>query len=81
MVNVIGGVAFDSYYTHYDAEGNPAFNSASVNGAIRERFAYLRNMQGDIIGLVNESGAVVVRYYYDAWGGKAAPDGSVRQRL
>jgi YD repeat-containing protein len=25
-------------------------------------------MQGDIIGLVNESGAVVVRYYYDAWG-------------
>ena len=43
-------------------------SSASVNGAIRERFAYLRNMQGDIIGLVNESGAVVVRYYYDAWG-------------
>ena len=68
MVNVIGGVAFDSYYIHYDAEGNPAFISASVNGAIRERFAYLRNMQGDIIGLVNESGAVVVRYYYDAWG-------------
>jgi RHS repeat-associated protein len=68
MVNVIGGVAFDSYYIHYDAEGNPAFISVSVNGAIRERFAYLRNMQGDIIRLVNESGAVVVRYYYDAWG-------------
>ena len=68
MVNVIGGVAFDSYYIHYDAEGNPAFISASVNGDIREKFAYLRNMQGDIIGLVNESGAVVVRYYYDAWG-------------
>jgi hypothetical protein len=66
MVNVIGGVAFDSYYIHYDAEGNPAFISASVNGAIRERFAYLRNMQGDIIGLVNKSGAFVVRYYYDA---------------
>ena len=49
-------------------EGNPAFISASVNGDIREKFAYLRNMQGDIIGLVNESGAVVVRYYYDAWG-------------
>ena len=42
MVNVIGGVAFDSYYIHYDAEGNPAFISVSVNGAIRERFAYLR---------------------------------------
>jgi RHS repeat-associated protein len=68
MVNVIDGVAFDSYYIHYDAEGNPAFIYASVNGDIREKFAYLRNMQGDIIGLVNESGAVVVRYYYDAWG-------------
>ena len=68
MVNVINGANSDSYYIHYDAEGNPAFISASVNGAIRERFAYLRNMQGDIIGLVNESGAVVVRYYYDAWG-------------
>ena len=68
MVNVINGANSESYYIHYDAEGNPAFISASANGAIRERFAYLRNMQGDIIGLMNESSAVVVRYYYDAWG-------------
>jgi hypothetical protein len=34
MVNVIDGVAFDSYYIHYDAEGIPAFISHSVNGDI-----------------------------------------------
>jgi hypothetical protein len=34
MVNVIDGVAFDSYYIHYNAVGIPAFISHSVNGDI-----------------------------------------------
>ena len=32
------------------------------------RYYYARNAQGDIIGLVNSSGTLVVRYAYDSWG-------------
>ena len=32
------------------------------------RYYYARNAQGDIRGLVNSSGTLVVRYAYDSWG-------------
>ena len=31
-------------------------------------FFYLRNLQGDIVGIYNEAGTVIVKYSYDAWG-------------
>ncbi len=34
MANVMDGIAFDSYCIHYDAEGNPAFISRTVNNAV-----------------------------------------------
>ena len=65
MVDVVAGCTLDDYYIYYDAEGNPAFIYDRYE---EETFAYMRNLQGDIIGLVNSAGNVVVRYYYDAWG-------------
>ncbi|MBE6752576.1 MAG: hypothetical protein E7556_08645 [Ruminococcaceae bacterium] len=37
-----------------------------VNGTTQ--YLYVKNLQGDIVAIVNESGASVVRYIYDAWG-------------
>ena len=31
-------------------------------------YLYRKNIQGDVVALLNESGAVVARYKYDAWG-------------
>ncbi len=37
-----------------------------VNGTTQ--YFYVKNPQGDIVAIVNESGVPVVRYIYDAWG-------------
>ena len=39
-------------------------------------YYYLRNAQGDVIGLVDSSGNRVVSYSYDAWGGLLSITGS-----
>jgi len=31
-------------------------------------YYYLRNLQGDVVGIYDDAGAVVCRYVYDAWG-------------
>ncbi len=38
------------------------------------RYFYRRDVQGNIIALLDENGAVVVRYIYDAWGNHAVVD-------
>jgi len=37
-------------------------------GAVSVQTGVIRNAQGDILGITNASGAVVVEYTYDAWG-------------
>ena len=32
------------------------------------QYLYVKNLQGDIVAIVNETGVPVVRYIYDAWG-------------
>ena len=44
-------------------------------------YAYLHNLQGDVIGLVDMNGAVVVEYRYDAWGKPVATEGSMASTL
>jgi len=53
----------------YDDNGSPL--SFTYNGAV---YHYQTNLQGDVIGIVNNSGTKVVSYSYDAWG---YPTGSV----
>ena len=39
--------------------------SITYNGVV---YYYLLNAQGDVVGLIDSTGAVVVQYTYDAWG-------------
>ena len=48
---------------HYDANGS--IGSISYNGT---RYAFRKNLQGDVIAILDTSGNVVARYTYDAWG-------------
>ena len=47
----------------YDAQGRPA--KVRHNGTI---YSYILNLQGDIVGIIDTNGNVVVEYKYDAWG-------------
>ncbi|MCI6043414.1 RHS repeat-associated core domain-containing protein, partial [bacterium] len=47
----------------YDSDGN--IISMLYNGT---EYYYLKNIQGDIIGILDGSGARVVEYSYDSWG-------------
>lgn len=63
-------------YYRYDADGN--LLSLNWNGA---EYAYVKNLQGDIIGLVDETGTLVVEYTYDAWGVPVSVTGSLADTL
>ncbi|WP_143316932.1 RHS repeat-associated core domain-containing protein [Clostridium sp. HBUAS56017] len=46
----------------------------NLNGA---EYYYIRNVQGDIIGLYDKDGKVVVNYVYDSWGKLISTTGSL----
>ena len=70
-------VAWGSNKLHftYDSIG-PA--SVTYNG---NRYFYLKNAQGDVTGLVNASGTMVVSYTYDPWGAPMSTDGTMASTL
>ena len=53
----------DSIYYSYDSEDNLV--GMSLNGTV---YWYVRNSQGDIIGIIDSTGTQVVSYNYDTWG-------------
>ena len=50
-------------YYYYDANGS--IGSIIYNGV---RYAFLKNLQGDVIAILDTSANIVARYTYDAWG-------------
>ena len=44
-------------------------------------YAYLHNLQGDVVGLMDMQGARVVEYLYDAWGKPLGTTGTLAQTL
>ncbi len=44
-------------------------------------YAYVKNLQGDIIAILDQSGNVVVQYAYDAWGRPISCSGSMASTL
>ena len=52
----------------YDASGNPIGMSHYENGAQRGTYVFVKNIQGDIIGIYDDEGTCLVTYTYDAWG-------------
>jgi len=59
------------YYT-YDASNNLV--SMNLNGV---EYYYIRNAQGDIIGLFDKTGTQVVSYTYDTWGKSISTTGTL----
>ncbi len=66
----------NTFHFFYDAQGRPAI--VNFNGS---NYAYLYNLQGDVIALVNSSGTKVVEYTYDAWGKLLTRTGSMASTL
>jgi RHS repeat-associated protein len=62
----------DNIYYTYDSSNN--LLSMNLNGA---EYYYIRNVQGDIIGLHDKDGKVVVSYVYDSWGKLISTTGSL----
>ncbi len=64
----------DDRLTHYDQAGQTMYIRYDANGeAIGFRhggveYTYMKNLQGDITGIVAANGEVVVKYNYDAYG-------------
>lgn len=60
----------------YDAQNRPAM--VVYNGT---PYLYVKNVQGDIVALVDSAGNSVVQYKYDPWGRIESRSGSLRDTL
>ena len=60
----------------YDARNKPAV--VTFNGTA---YAYLYNLQGDVIALIDSNGKKVVEYKYDAWGRILSKTGTMASTL
>ena len=56
-------IGSDNLHFFYDNQQRPT--KVNFNGTI---YTYLQNQQGDIVGIVDGNGNLVVEYKYDAWG-------------
>ncbi len=60
----------ETLWYYYDASGIEGFSHSGV------RYHYLKNLQGDIVGITNSDGNLVAQYFYDAWGNHKVCDGN-----
>ena len=65
----------DNLHFFYD-DDSPAF--VEYNGV---KYTYVRNLQGDVMGLLDSSGTLVVEYKYDPWGSLLSITGSLAETL
>ena len=68
--------AKNNLHFFYDARNKPAV--VTFNGTA---YAYLYNLQGDVIALIDSNGTQVVKYAYDAWGKPISKTGSLASTL
>ena len=66
----------DELHFFYDAQNRPAV--VVYNGTA---YAYVKNLQGDIIAILDSAGSAVVRYTYDAWGMPTGTTGTMANTL
>ena len=65
-----------TYWYRYDSAGNVI--SVTMKGSI---YFYVRNLQNDIIGLIDAAGNTVVHYTYDSWGKVLSITGSMKDTV
>ena len=63
----------------YDESGKP-FAMIDQLSAQPNTYYYVLNLQGDVVKLVTESGAVAASYEYDAWGNILSSSGSMAEK-
>ena len=69
-------VGTDTLHFYYDALNRPVF--VDFNGTT---YAYHYSMQGDVLGIYDNTGTLVVRYLYDAWGVPLGMSGALASTL
>ena len=74
IVHMTNGTSELHFY--YGSDGKPAFVRLGTSW-----YAYVYNLQGDVIALTDSSGTVVVEYRYDAWGKLLATTGTLASSL
>ncbi|WP_138207209.1 RHS repeat domain-containing protein [Haloimpatiens lingqiaonensis] len=63
---------------HYTYDSSGKLISMNLNG---EEYYYVRNAQGDSIGLIDAQGEKVVSYTYDSWGKLISIEGSLKDTV
>ena len=66
----------EELHIFYDAQNRPAvvvYNDVP--------YAYVKNLQGDVIAILDAAGNVVVSYAYDAWGAPIGKSGTFAETL
>ena len=66
----------DKLHFFYDEQNRPA--KVEFNGTM---YTYLHNVQGDIVGLLDGAGILMVEYKYDAWGKLLSATGALADTL
>ena len=70
----------DELHFFYDTSGSPAMVEWN-NGTTTAKYAYVKNLQGDIIAIIDDTGTEVVKYTYDAWGTPMSTSGTMAGTL
>mgnify|MGYP004547020437 CR=1 FL=1 len=63
----------------YDESGKP-FAMIDQLGASPKTYYYVLNLQGDVVKLIDQDGAEVAAYAYDAWGNILSSSGSMAEK-
>ena len=62
----------DTLHFFYDTQGRPA--QLEFNG---KKYSYVSNIQGDVVGILEDAGTFIAEYQYTAWGINLTIDHSV----
>ena len=71
-----GEESTEELHFFYDAQSRPA--KVNCNGVI---YTFVHNLQGDIVGIIDNAGTLVVEYKYDAWGKLLSTTGTLVDTL
>jgi RHS repeat-associated protein len=69
-----------SQHFYYDVQGRPAMVKYT-SGGTTAYYTYVHNLQGDVVGLLDNANTLVVKYSYDAWGVPFDPTGTMAATL
>ena len=63
--SILAGVKWLDYDLVYMYDNNGDIFGFNLDG---KNYYYIKNAQNDVIAMTNESGTIICRYHYDAWG-------------